>query len=399
MVETLAERVPGCRRPMYFYSAPTWAQAKRIAWQPFIDLIPKSWLLPGSDGINRSDMVLRTKFGSELHIIGMDKPERIEGSQYCGGITDESSDMKPGAFHKSILPALSIHRGFCWRIGVPKRQGPSAGEFREFCELNRSGDDEDSISFTWPSDQIVDAKTLAQAKRIMDIRDYNEQFRAQWQKSGGGIFYAFDEEQNCKRCNYDPNRVIVVGMDFNVDPMAWVLGHLYRDKDGEERWEWFDEIFRKDTNTPEVLKILFNKYKNHKGGFMFCGDASAKARHTSATDSDYMLIWDHPGFKKLGRKVEFPESAPAIEDRFAVCNAMFENAAGQRRCFVDKVNCPNLFTDLRTRFFKPGTRVVGDSGEQGHMTDAFGYPVFQFTPVDARLSTEAGGQIYIGAAA
>ena len=57
--------------PMYFYAAPTYAQARRIAWGPLKALIPPSWL---KGQPSETDMVIRTVFGSSLHVIGMDKP-------------------------------------------------------------------------------------------------------------------------------------------------------------------------------------------------------------------------------------------------------------------------------------------------------------------------------------
>jgi len=390
--QKLWRKIPRCKRPMYFYAAPTLPQAKRIAWEHFQDLIPTNWLLPGSRGINRTDLVLSTIFGSKLFIVGMDNPERIEGNQWCGGIADESSDQKPKAFEKSILPALSTYRGFCWRPGVPKRQGPAAPEFKAWCLKHRSGKaDPESISFTWPSRELIDPAVDRQARLTLDSRDYAEQFDAQWQSSGGGIYHAFDENENCKPCTYHREETVYVGCDFNVNPMAWVLLHRH-----EDVWEVFDELWKRDTNTPEALKVLYEKYRKHKGGFVFIGDAAARQRKTSAVMSDYEHIFQHEGFKQLGRKIDFPRAAPAIEDRFAATNAQLCNAAGQRRLFVDKAKAPNLFNDLEIRHFKEGTRTPADqgkSGDIGHAADALDYVIHRVTPLSGQLIFVPAGPV------
>lgn len=381
-----------CKRPLYAYTAPTVAQAKRIAWDDFQSLIPSDWLLPGTKGVNKTDLCLTTEFGSRLFIVGMDHPERIEGDQYAGIIRDECSDQKPKSFERSILPALSTYRGWCWNLGVPKRQGPGAADFKRACKRHRTGKrDPDSISFTWASRDLIDPDIDLQARLALDSRDYAEQFNAEWQTSGGGAYHAFDENENCKPCEYYRDMLLYIGCDFNVCPMAWVLLHRHSDT-----WEVFDEIWKRDTNTPATLKTLYQKYRKHRGGFLFIGDAAARQRKTSAAMSDYEHIHKHEGFKRLGRKIDFPRAAPAIEDRLASTNAQFCNAAGQRRLFIDKKRAPNLFNDLDVRHFLEGTRTLADQGKPGdvgHAADGLDYVIHRVTPLAGPLILIPAGPV------
>jgi len=375
---------------MYFFGAPTERQAKRIAWQHLLDLIPKRWVPDG--GISISELRIETVFGSILYVVGMDKPERIEGDQWHGCTLDESCDLKPKTFERNVLPSLSQFNGWCWRIGVPKRQGPSAGEFRAGYEDATTGDDPDAAGFQWPSRDIVSRDTLEAARRRMDAKEYLQQFDAQFLDAGGGVFHAFSRTHNVRRCEYSPQCPIVVGMDFNVDPMAWTLGHRQ-----DDALFWFDELWLRDTNTPDALKVLWGKYgDSHKGGWKFYGDATGRARKTSATTTDYLHILNHPGFKAAGRTVHFPDVNPAREDRFAACNAMFCNAADERRMFVDPC-CEHLIEDLEARARPPGKREVEDKDDRGHITDAMGYAVHALFPVMYETDYRGGITITMGA--
>lgn len=364
--------------PRYFYGGPTVQQAKRIAWRHFLELIPRKWL---AGDPNRSDLCIRTIFGSELWVVGLDKPQRIEGDQWDGGVLDESCDLKPKTFELNVLPALTHRNGWCWRIGVPKRTGPSAPEFREFCLQAAAGEIPDADAFTWPADDILSPEQLAFARSKLSQKDYLEQFGGVWQDIGGGIFFAFSRELNVRKCEYRPDKVMLVGSDFNVDPMCWVLGHKW-----ENRIEWFEEIFKRDTNTKATLDLLYKKYRSHKSGFIFVGDATARQRDTAAAQSDYNIIKDDRRFKALGRKVFYPESNPSVHDRFAACNAMFCNADGDARMFIDP-SCKRLIADCEARCYEPGTRIVADEKgtDIGHLTDAMGYPVHWFFPVRVAL--------------
>lgn len=363
--------------PRYFYGAPTQEQAKRIAWKSLLSLTPRDWI---RDTVGQ---VIYTVFGSELHVIGLDKPQRSEGVQWDGGVLDESCDLIPKTFDLNVVPMLTHRDGWCWRIGVPKRRGPSATEFRADFEKWSMGEVEDAASFTWPSSDILPPSALRYAQAHMDTIDYMEQFDAVWQTAGGGVFHAFDRDYNVRPCLYDPKLPIVVGSDFNVDPMCWILGHRYGD-----RIEWFDEIFIRDTNTPAALNVLHGRYSDHEGGFQFYGDATGQARKTSASQSDYDHIMNDARFKKLGRTTHYTPGNPAVQDRFAACNAMLCAANDFRRMFVDG-RCVHLITDLEGRHYRPGTTEVKDTGDLGHMTDAMGYPVHKLFPIRVLIEYES----------
>lgn len=346
--------------PMYFYALPTMNQARRVAWDVILALVPPEWI---SD-VNKSEMKITTVFGSVLYVMGMDQPQRAEGVQWDGGVIDESSDQKPKIFDLNILPALSHRNAWCWRIGVPKRFGVGAIEFREFCKKDAEE------YYTWPSEDILTPEQLTYAQEHLDAVDYREQYLASWETAGGSIFHAFDEAANTSHeAQYDSTRPLVIGSDFNVDPMAWVIGHFWHDQRG---LDIHDEIFDRDTNTPKTLDKIFRKYGQHPSGFLFYGDATGRARKTSAAVSDYAHILNDKRFK--GARIIYPRYNPTVVDRFASTNALMCSASGVRRCRINP-RCTNLIADLLARTWKDGVREADDYGDIGHITDALGYVI------------------------
>ena len=357
--------------PRYFYGSPTYRQAKKVGWERMLQLIPTCWIKDKSI----VDLSIKTIFGSELFFVGLDKPHRIEGLQLDGGVIDENSDIKPETFDLSILPTFSHRIGWCDFIGVPKRFGVGAVEYREKCDKAANGELPDAALFQWGSEGIVPHEYLELCRQTMDERDFDEQFNASWLSASGGIFHAFDREFNVRPCIYDKNLPLIVSSDFNVDPMAWVVIQEH----GNEAWV-VDELFIRNTNTPATIKELLRRYGNHKGGFRFYGDASGKARKTSATQSDIAHISNNAQLKALGRTMHYTTSNPPVADRFAACNARICNGAGERNVFVDP-KCKNLIRDLETRTYKPGTRDTDDTGDAGHITDALGYYLHKRWPL------------------
>lgn len=376
--------------PAYFYALPTRDQAKRVAWPMIKRLVPKLWLPNegrNNSGISESELSITTVFGSKLWVLGLDKPARAEGVGWDGGVVDESCDQKPGTFDLTLRPALSDRQGWCDRIGVPKRAGPGAHEFKLFWERGLPGETKDPEieSFAWPSEDILPASEIESAKRQLDEKDFNEQYRASWETVGGAVFYAFDEVKNVSvDIAYSPDLPLLIGCDFNVDPMAWTIAQQ-RDK---ELWV-FDEIFMRNTNTEAALRELARRYGEHRAGAVFFGDATGRARKTAASESDYVQIRNFKGIQ--GARVMFPESNPARHDRFAACNAMFCNAAGERRCRVH-ARCRNLVRDLVVRAYEPGTSEPDDHDDISHASDALGYLIHWLFPLRV---DQGGGPVVI----
>lgn len=361
--------------PQYFYALPTREQAKRIAWKAIKRLVPVAWI----KNINETELTIETVFGSTLNVFGMDRPQRAEGLQYDGGVIDESSDQKPTVFNMTFLPTLSHRDGWCWRIGVPKRFGPGATDFKEFFDKGLRGDDPESATFHWSSEDILTPAAIRWAKENLDQKDYAEQYGAAWLGVSGAVFHAYNEMLNECESVYDPAKPLLIGSDFNVDPMAWVIAQ----QPTPQTLDIIDEVWIRNTSTGATLDYLATKFANHKAGFEFYGDASGRARKTaanSAAQSDYLLIRNHPFFKSA--PLFYPRSNPAVVDRFAATNAMLCNATGERRCRIHP-RCKQLKADLKARSYKPGTREANDSGDIGHITDALGYVLHFKFPIRA----------------
>src|SRR3972149_6468791 len=78
----------------YFAAAPTRDQAKRIFWNDLKGLVPRRWVRRVYDG----DLCIVPPFGSELWVVGLDKPQRIEGTPWDGGVLDEYANMRSNAW-------------------------------------------------------------------------------------------------------------------------------------------------------------------------------------------------------------------------------------------------------------------------------------------------------------
>jgi len=362
--------------PLYFYVLPTFQQAKRVAWFPFLRDVPTNWYNPRT-GINRTDLSIELYNGSKLYIVGADKPARLEGNQADWVMVDEGSDQRPGLVENTIFPMLTRKKGRFTRLGIPKRSGIGRVEFREYFERGMRGDS-NIRSFFWKTIETCtpeEVETIRIKREKMDPKNYEEQYEAKWLDVGGSVYYNFSQDNLNPDIVYNPALEIVVGCDFNITPMCWTLGHFIDDK-----LYIFDEIYLEETNTQATMDYLHAKFYTHMAGWRFFGDASGRARKTSATRSDYAIIKNDARFGQ--KKVFFPARNPHVRDRIASVNRAFKSANNNIHCYIHP-KCHKLINDLNSMTYIENTMELEDySGTKiGHMVDAFGYKLHWLMPI------------------
>ncbi|OGP23851.1 MAG: hypothetical protein A2X93_00795 [Deltaproteobacteria bacterium GWC2_56_8] len=340
--------------PRYFAAAPTRDQAKRIFWRDLKALSPPGWIRK----VYETDLCLVTVFGSELWVVGLDKPQRIEGTPWDGGVLDEYANMRPEAWAENIRPALSDRGGWCWFIGVPE----GLGHYKELYDYARFSADEDWGAYTWRSSEILPSEEVEAARRVLDPRTFRQEYEASFEGATGRVYYAYSAE-----VHEDASVAIVPGLpvsiccDFNVDPCVWEIAQT----DGKRVWV-ADEIVLKDTNTAEMGREALKRYGRHKEGVVIYGDAAGSARST-AGKSDYAILFEL-GFKEQRLK----RSNPAVRDRVNAVNALLGSAGGETR-LSHHPRCAALRKDLETIEWAGSNGMDKTKKELTHASDALGY--------------------------
>jgi hypothetical protein len=110
---------------------------------------------------SESELSIEGINGSVIQVVGMDKPERIEGVPWDGGILDEFGNMKKKAWYEHVRPALSDRLGWCDLIGVPEGRNHYYDLAKE-AEADTTGE---WGYFWWISADILDPKRNSSGKR------------------------------------------------------------------------------------------------------------------------------------------------------------------------------------------------------------------------------------------
>lgn len=201
------------REPRFAYIAPTYTQAKDVAWTYLKEYTAP---IPGVK-ISESELTVTLPHnGARIRLYGVENYDRLRGLYLDGCVVDEAGDQDPRAFPEVIRPALSDRKGWAVFIGTPKGRN-------EFFRIHRLAEqDEGWFSMTLRASEsgIVPAPELADARRMMTEEQFAQEYECSFDAAIRGAYYGRDIEEAEKS-----RRIIDFGPDRNGDVFcAWDLG-------------------------------------------------------------------------------------------------------------------------------------------------------------------------------
>ncbi len=360
----------------YFHGAPTRAQAKNIFWK---DL--KKYTKPFRTKMpNETELYVTLINGTEIHVVGLDKPERIEGQEWHGCHITEMGNLKPFAWDENISPVLSDTKGFAILDGVPEGRNhyydlalyacdnvlpePSEIKGAKFFSI----DDKEWAYYTWFSSDVLDRDEIEKWRKRLDPKTFRQEYEGSFESFEGLAYYTFGKH-NLQEIHQEPGRVICVGMDFNVDPMTATLGVV--ESDTYKQW---GESYLPNSNTYEMCKDIKKYCKNGEKVVVF-PDSTGRARESNATETDLAIL------RQAGFEVRARSSNPYVKDRVNSVNSLLMN-----KYFINPKTCPKTINDLNRRERLDDGRLNKEQEKVGigHITDALGYLIYYNFPVVKR---------------
>ncbi len=165
--------------PRYAYIAPTYGQAKRVAWDYLVKYADP---LGGTSNISE----LRVDFwGRRIQLYGSDNPDSLRGQYFDGVIVDEVGDQNPKIWTDIIRPSIVDRKGWCLFIGTPKGHN----HFKELRDRAKTEDGWGLLEFKASETGVVDSKELSAAKNEMGESKYAQEFECSFDAPVEGSYY------------------------------------------------------------------------------------------------------------------------------------------------------------------------------------------------------------------
>jgi hypothetical protein len=329
----------------YFAAAPTHDQAKRIFWEDLKALTPRKSVRLISEG----ELRIVTKRGAQLWVLGLEVPERIEGSPWDGCVIDELANCRPKLWEAHVRPALADRRGWAWLIGVPDMDSPGQMEYENLVRLARSGAESEWNCFAWPSADILPPDEIESARSHLDPLIFEQEYLGKFVIAGGRAFTHFDPAVHVKPTPYDPALGVCWSLDFNIDPMC--SGIIQHDRGGVRV---IDEMSLPDTDTDSACDAFLQR-AGERGwnlrNIAVYGDGTGWARDSTSGKSDWAIV--RRRLHNLSPRLKVPRANPAVKDTINAVRAMLRAADGSIRLAIDP-RCARLIQDLRSAVW-PGS--------------------------------------------
>jgi hypothetical protein len=384
--------------PRFFAGAPTRDQAKRIFWDDLKAMTQPWWQGRPSE----TELTIRLVTGSEIVVVGLDKPQRIEGTPWDGGGLDEYGNMKPQAWGENVRPALSDRGGWCDLIGVPEGRNHYYDLYTQaLAEMQERGAKSEWAAFTWKSADVLPAEEIAAAQRDLDPLTFEQEYEASFVNFQGRAYYAFsDKNKGAVHSRYNPKQPLLLMLDFNVAPGVAAIGQelpLPAPANTIGTAIIGEVWIPANSNTPAVCRKILTDWAGHQGRIEVYGDATGGAPGSAKVEgSDWDLVRQHlrhgsNGVAGFGDRVSFnvPAANPAERARVNAVNTRCQSRDSTIRLMVDPKHAPHVVKDFE------GVRVLeGGSGELDkhfdkkltHISDAIGYYVVAKFPTTERAA-------------
>lgn len=368
----------------YFIAAPTRDQVKRIFWQDMKRLCLCS---TARKAPSESELVIYMDNGATVELVGLDRPERMEGKFWAGGAIDEIADVKASAWAENIRPALDTvdprrpdYRPWCWLIGVPE----GLNHYYDLAEYARTARDPEWKLYTWKSADILPADVIESAKRQLSPRQFRQEYEASFETAAGRIYEDYSEA-NYTAETIQKHEQLLWYHDFNFTPMSSGIGVRRGDS-----FYLLEEIILTSAVARQSALEFVERYKDHGNKHVLLyGDPAGRAGEKHGHASDYTEIEGvlRSNGWTVTRKVK--RAAPAIKDRQNAVRAKICNAAGEHSLFVNPKAAPYTHKGLATVQTKDGSTFLEEQSDYQHITTAIGYMVdYEFPVGTPRASAE-----------
>src|SRR6266849_6274382 len=359
-----------------WYVAPSYKQAKRIAWRPLKEMTRPYW----ASKPNETDLRIELDSGGTICLRGADNYDALRGEGLDFLILDEFASVDRQAWTEVLRPALADRRGRALFIGTPR----GYNHFYEIFQEAKHKPDWAAFQFTTEQGGNVTREELDSAAHELDPRSYQQEFQARFENlTSGRVYQAFDRVANVQTQTYNPRLPLCWALDFNIDPMCSILAQI----DGEYV-RVLEELVLPDTRTPGACQAFEERTRKWISTaplpvpVRLYGDSSGNRRESCATHTDWQIVTEF--FRRHADRFRASShrrpANPEVKDRVAAVNAMLLNYAGERRLKIDP-RCQELIEDLEQVTWESDTHgnllvtVDKSNGNRTHLSDALGYMI------------------------
>ncbi len=230
------------------YIAPTYQQARDIAWEQF-----KNELRAITTNVNEARLEIKTRTQSEgeslIILRGWESVETIRGQSFDFLVIDEVASMRNFwlNWQEVLRPTLTDRKGEALFISTPK----GFNHFYDLYNLEVKDRDYKSFHFTTYDNPFIPKEEVDKAREELTEDRFAQEYLADFRKTEGLVYKEFDRDRHL--FEGEVTGELLGGVDFGFTNPAAVL-QLVKDKDATY---WVkDEWYKTQRTEPQIAEYV-----------------------------------------------------------------------------------------------------------------------------------------------
>ncbi len=362
IVNEILDRVLNCKlkNPQASYVAPTYSQAKKIAWVYLKDYAQK---LPGYEA---NEAELRVRFTAPhgngkctIYLLGAENADSLRGLYFDVIALDEAQDLSPDLFSLVVRPALADRQGSCFFIGTPKGQN----DFKDKYEFALKNPNWFAFKLKASESKLIPQHELDEIRAEIGDDAYEQEFECSFAGANTGAYFAkhiqdLRKENKITRVPYDPALLVDTFWDLGMSDTTVIW---FRQQHGVE-YRYIDYVEMSGQGLEYYVGELKKKPYQY-GRHVFPHDVKVRELITGRSRYESLI--------SLGIRPEV-QSKTSPADRINASRMILP------RCVFDQVKCSRGIDSLESysRKWDAKNKIWMDSplhNWASHGADSFGY--------------------------
>lgn len=345
-----------------WYMAPTYRQAKTIAWKMLLKMLPEELIVKK----NETELSVELGTGVIIELKGAENEDSLRGAGLLFAVLDEYQDMKPNVWTEIIRPTLLDTQGGALFIGTPK----GYNHFFELFERAKVERGWEAFRFKTSDNPRIPEAEIEQTKKeyIEAGREdaYYQEYEAEFRKFSGLVYQIFARDIHViEEVHLQPDWTYAFGIDFGyTNPTAIPFVGI----DHDDNWYQFDEIYKTGLNNVN----RYNLIKQKMGTRYFTYQTADSAHPDDIAELNKMGLSLEP-VEKLATKEQnyISYKIQKFADRLRV-----REGTGRPKYFVTR-NCENTIFEFESyrydeKAYREKNAPERPLGMNDHMMDALG---------------------------
>lgn len=252
IAELIRDAITVSNEPRCAYIAPTYTQAKDIAW----NYVKRFGLvIPGAEA-NESELRLDLPNGGRVRLYGAENADRLRGLYFDHVVLDEYAQMRPGIWGEIVRPTLADRKGKASFIGTPMGRN----QFWEIYEAAQNDPEWFTFLLRASSTGILDPEELQALRKTMTPEQYEQELECSFTAAIIGAYFGkemaeAERENRITRVPHDPSLLTQTWWDLGINDVTsiwfvqWVgrqpLAIDYMEGSGGDAAYWAGELTKK----------------------------------------------------------------------------------------------------------------------------------------------------------